>query len=98
MKWLWAFMAFVILALQVRLWAGEGSFAQAWALKEQIAHQRAENRILRERNRQLDAEVMDLKTAQGAIEERARSQLGMIHQRETFFMLMEPAGPAGARP
>lgn len=89
MKWLWAFMVFVILALQVRLWAGEGSFAHAIALQEQIELQQAENRKLEQRNRQLDAEVVDLKTANSALEERARNQLGMIHQRETFYMMID---------
>ncbi len=89
MKWLWAFMVFVILALQVRLWAGEGSFAHALALQEQIERQQAENLTLQDRNRQLDAEVIDLKAAQSAIEERARTQLGMIHQRETFYMVVD---------
>jgi len=89
MKWLWAFMVFLILALQVRLWAGEGSFAQVLVLRDQIEQQQNHNAQLRERNLQLEAEVLDLKTAQGAIEERARSQLGMIHQRETFYMMVE---------
>ncbi len=82
-------MIFLILALQVRLWAGEGSFAQVLVLRDQIAQQQGHNAQLRERNLQLEAEVLDLKTAQGAIEERARSQLGMIHQRETFYMTVE---------
>lgn len=89
MKWLWAFMILVILALQVRLWAGEGSFAQVLVLRDQIEQQQAHNAQLRERNLQLEAEVLDLKTAQSAIEERARNQLGMIHQRETFYMMVE---------
>ncbi len=82
-------MVFLILALQVRLWAGEGSFAQVLVLRDQIEQQQNHNAQLRERNLQLEAEVLDLKTAQGAIEERARSQLGMIHQRETFYMMVE---------
>jgi cell division protein FtsB len=89
MKWIWSFMVFVILALQVRIWSGEGSFAHAVGLKDQIQQQLAENVLLEQRNLELDAEVVDLKTAQGALEERARSQLGMVHQRETFYMSID---------
>ena len=80
MKWLWAVMGVLIVLLQVRLWVGEGSFAQAWQLQHQIAQQQAENDKLAARNARLLAEVDDLRQVEGAIEERARMNLGMIRK------------------
>ncbi len=88
-KWLWVVSAALILGLQFRLWVGEGSFAQAYAIQQEIEAQKQKNAQLRERNARLQAEVMDLKTAEGAIEERARNQLGMIYPNEKFFWLAD---------
>ncbi|WP_404363493.1 cell division protein FtsB [Marinobacter sp.] len=90
MKWLWAVMGVLILLLQVRLWVGEGSFAQVWSLDQTIATQRAENAKLAARNDRLYAEVRNLRAGQGAIEERARLNLGLIAEGETFFLVVEP--------
>ncbi|MBD3657429.1 MULTISPECIES: septum formation initiator family protein [Marinobacter] len=89
MKLLWSFMVVMILLLQVRLWVGEGSFAQVWSLNEAISDQRAENAELAARNELLYAEVRNLRSEQGAIEERARMNLGLIRQNETFFLVVE---------
>lgn len=89
MKLLWSGMVILILLLQVRLWVGEGSFAQVWTLQETIATQRAENSKLALRNERLYAEVDNLRNAQGAIEERARKDLGLIRNDETFFLVVE---------
>lgn len=89
MKLLWSAMVIVILLLQARLWVGEGSFAQVWSLQETIADQRAENAQLALRNERLFAEVDNLRSAQGAIEERARKDLGLIRNDETFFLVVE---------
>ncbi|WLQ11457.1 septum formation initiator family protein [Hahella aquimaris] len=88
-NWLWTVLALIIGVLQFRLWVGEGSFAQAWVLDRQVASQKEENEQLAERNRRLEAEVMELKLAQSAIEERARSQLGMVYPDEQFYLLIE---------
>lgn len=90
MKWLWAVMGVLILLLQVRLWVGEGSFAQVWSLEQTIATQRAENATLAARNERLYAEVRNLSAGKGAIEERARLNLGLIAEGETFFLVVEP--------
>lgn len=90
MKWLWAFIVVLILALQVRLWSGEGSFAQVWNLEETIATQVEENARLAARNERLYAEVRNLRSGAGAIEERARTNLGLIAEGETFFLVVEP--------
>ena len=89
MKLLWTLMVVVILLLQVRLWVGEGSFAQVWALEQSIAEQREENAELATRNERLYAEVRNLRNEQGAVVERARMNLGLIRDDETFFLVVE---------
>ncbi|SNC75397.1 cell division protein FtsB [Marinobacter sp. es.048] len=89
MKLLWTIMVIVILLLQVRLWVGEGSFAQVWAMERSIAEQREENAELATRNERLYAEVRNLRNEQGAVEERARMNLGLIREDETFFLVVE---------
>jgi cell division protein FtsB len=81
--------------LQYRLWFGNGGLQEVWSLREQIAAQRHENEQLRERNRALRAEVQDLKKGTSAIEERARTDLGMIASGETFYQVVAPP-PQGA--
>lgn len=90
MKVLWSVMVVLILLLQVRLWVGEGSFAQVWNLREAIKEQLAENAVLAARNERLYAEVRNLRNEQGAIEERARMNLGLIRRDETFFLVVDP--------
>jgi len=89
MKLLWTIMVVLILLLQVRLWVGEGSFAQVWALEKSIAEQREENAELATRNERLYAEVRNLRSEQSAVEERARMNLGLIREDETFFLVVE---------
>ncbi len=89
MKWLWLLLITFIVGLQYRLWVGEGSYAQVRELQNQIAEQAKDNQLLSERNAILDAEVIDLKTGYEAIEERSRSHLGMIHENESFFLLVD---------
>lgn len=81
-------MALVVLGLQYRLWVGEGSFSEVWALEDKVQQQIEVNQQLVDRNNRLDAEVMDLKSGYDAIEERARINLGMIGRDETFFMVV----------
>jgi cell division protein FtsB len=82
--------AFIVL-LQYPLWLGKGSWLRVWELDRQLQSQKAENAKLEERNRVLDAEVLDLKQGFEAIEERARYELGMIKQDEVFFQIVRPA-------
>lgn len=89
MKWLLALLFTLILILQYQLWIGDGSIPAVWRLNEAIATQKRENADLAERNRALDAEVKDLKQGLGAIEERARSELGMVRKDETFYHVYE---------
>jgi cell division protein FtsB len=78
----------VLIALQVRLWFGDGSMEDVFALKRQLAVQQAEVADLRERNATLRAEVDDLKDGLAAIEARARSELGLIREGETYYQLL----------
>jgi len=83
------FLATVLLLLQYPLWLGSGSIVRVWQLRDEIARQQLENRTLRERNQALQAEVADLKHGLQAIEERARSELGMVKPDETFYQLVD---------
>ncbi len=79
----------LLVFLQYRLWVGNGSLSEVNDLKNQIADKHEENDILRERNQSLAAEVMDLKLGHDAIEERARSEMGMIKNDETFYQIVD---------
>lgn len=87
--WLIFFLVLVLFGLQYRLWVGEGSLAQVTELKQQISEQRGENERLQERNRVLEAEVMELKKGMETVEERARHELGMVKDGETLYQLAE---------
>lgn len=90
MKYLAAVLLILLALLQYRLWFGDGGVREVQRLRSEIARQKAENATLRERNRTLTAEVQDLKKGTTAIEERARTDLGMIGPRETFFQVVTP--------
>lgn len=77
----------LILALQYPMWLGKGGWLQLHELNAQVEAQRRANAELKARNAALDADVRDLKQGFEAIEERARSDLGMIRQDEIFFQL-----------
>jgi cell division protein FtsB len=89
MKALLAGLVIVLLILQWRLWAGEGGVSDLRQLEQQLAAQQAENEALRLRNEMLENEVLDLKTGLDAIEERARSELGMTREDEIFYRVIE---------
>ncbi len=89
-RWLLLILLLMFAGLQYRLWFGEANLRQVWQLEDQIEQQRVENARLVERNTRLEAEVQDLKKGLAALEERARSELGMIQEGETFFQLIEP--------
>lgn len=96
MKWLAAALLAVVVLLQHRIWLSGDGLREVRRLDSAVASQRAENTQLGERNRQLAAEVHDLKSGMAALEERARSDLGMIGQNETFYQVVPPrSAPAG---
>ena len=108
MRWLALVFVALIAALQYPMWLGKGGWLQVRELDRQIAQQREGNARLKVRNDALDADVRDLKTGYEAIEERARSELGMVKQDEVFFQIqprserdkealpMATTGPSGA--
>ena len=87
----------LIAALQYPMWLGKGGWLQVRETDRQLALQREANAKLKARNAALDADVRDLKTGSEAIEERARSELGMIRSDEVFFQL-QPGGVPKALP
>ncbi|WP_070884099.1 cell division protein FtsB [Pseudomonas sp. D1-3] len=87
--WLFLVLILVLAGLQYRLWVGEGSLAQVTELQQEIADQQGENERLLERNRILEAEVMELKKGMETVEERARHELGMVKEGETLYQLAE---------
>ena len=87
----------LIVAEQYGLWLGKGSWLRVWEIDRQIAEQRRINERLAARNAALDAEVRDLKEGLGAIEERARSELGMVRHDEIFVQVLDTRQPRGDR-
>ena len=97
MRWLTLVLVVLIALLQYPLWLGKGSWLRVWDLNQQIEKQQEINAGLHVRNDKLDAEVRDLKQGYAAIEERARSELGMVKQDEVFYQVIEH-DPAAATP
>jgi len=86
-----------LLGLQYRLWVSPDGMRDVWRLEKAIAAQKEENGRLKERNSRLSAEVRDLKEGRAAIEEHARTDLGMVGANETFFQVV-PGAPAAPPP
>ena len=91
MKLLTVIMIFLLLLLQYRLWTGNGSLVEVNLLKDEIEKIENENENLKERNLSLTAEVFDLKQGHEAIEEIARSEMGLIKDGETFYQIIDNA-------
>lgn len=90
MKWLLLILLSIFAILQYRLWVSEGSLADVVRLEREVEKQKVANERLKERNRVLAIEVDELKTGLDSVEERARQDMGMIKEGETFYMLIEP--------
>ena len=93
MKALTLIFVVLIALLQYPLWLGKGSWLRVWNVNQQIAEQKTKNDDFKQRNETLGAEVRDLKTGNAAIEERARSELGMIKQDEVFYQVIDQPMP-----
>lgn len=78
----------VLLALQYRLWFGKNSLPDYWRVQQDVARQVEANQRLQQRNQVLAADIADLRGGQVALEERARNELGLIKQHETFFRIV----------
>jgi cell division protein FtsB len=90
----------LIAGLQYSVWLGKGGWLRVWDIDVKIAGQLRMNAALQSRNDALEAEVKDLKEGYGAIEERARHEMGMIRQDEIFVQVLQhaPAKPAAKTP
>jgi len=89
MKAIIGILMLVLVLLQWRLWVGDGGVQELTQLEQELAAQRAENEALQQRNQMLESEILDLKNGEEAVEERARSDLGMIRDGETFYMVID---------
>lgn len=94
MKSVLAILLLVLFLLQLRLWTGAGSMAEIFRLEDEIAEQTEDNAKLEGRNSSLMEEVGDLRNGLDSIEERARNELGLIRQGETFYLIVEEEGKA----
>ena len=94
MRALLVVLILLLVALQLKMWFGEGGYRDVQRLALRVEEQARENEMLAQRNRELQAEVEDLKRGLEAIEERARAEMGMVKEGEVFFQIVEPeAGP-----
>ena len=103
MRWVTLLLFALLVAIQYPLWFGKGGWLRVSELNRQVDLEKESNAQLKSRNSALEAEVGDLKTGHEAIEERARSDLGMIKQNEVFFQVLEGetrglAGGTGPKP
>lgn len=90
-RWLLVVLGIAGLGLQTDLWLSDDGYRKTLQLRDAVADQRALNDSLRERNEALDAEVVNLKQGVDAAEERARTDLGMIGESETFYQVVPVA-------
>jgi cell division protein FtsB len=98
----------LLILIQYPLWLGKGSWLRVWDLSRQLDSALVKEQELRERNAKLASEVQDLKEGTGALEERARYELGLIKDNETFVQILEgeakktaptaPTTPSTAKP
>lgn len=89
-------LAVLLLLIQYPLWLGKGGWLRVWDLDNQVAAAQKKNDELKARNAKLNSEVNDLREGTGAVEERARYELGMIKDGEIFIQILEPNVSAAA--
>jgi len=93
MRFFLALLSGLFMALQVKLWFGDGGLLELHRLHQAVIRQELRNAQIQARNERLTAEVIDLKNGLDAIEERARTELGMIRSDEVFYLLAGDPGP-----
>lgn len=91
MKILIGVLVVLLIGLQYRLWFGDGSLSEVVQLSKELEQQKEKLQLLEQRNRVLEAQVLDLQNGLDAFEEKARNDLGMIKQGETFIQLIPGA-------
>lgn len=90
-RWILILLVIVGFALQSQLWLADEGYRKTRTLRQAVVDQRRQNDALRTRNAALDAEVINLKRGLEAAEERARTDLGLIGRRETFYQVVPAA-------
>jgi cell division protein FtsB len=102
MRLILIFLAGLLILIQYPLWLGKGGWLRVWELDQQVDAARQKNEEMKARNAKLGSEVQDLKEGTGAVEERARYELGMIREDEIFVQILDRTGkplqPAPAGP
>ncbi len=88
MRSLLVILLLLLIALQLKMWFGEGGYSVVKRLAVRVEEQARENELLAQRNRELQAEVEDLRQGLHAVEERARSELGMVKENEEFYQVV----------
>jgi len=83
-------LAVLVVLIQYPLWLGKGGWLRVWDLDHQVQEAQKKNDELRARNAMLASEVQDLKEGTGAVEERARYELGMVKENEVFVQIIDP--------
>ena len=96
MRFILLLLSMLVLMLQYRIWVSEDGYRGVWSLREAAVLQQQENTQLEERNARLEAEVLDLKEGLEAVEEIARTDLGMIGRDETLYQIAAPDQDPGA--
>lgn len=91
-------LAALLLLIQYPLWLGKGGWLRVWDLDNQVVAAQKKNEELKARNAKLNSEVRDLRDGTGAVEERARYELGMIKDGEIFIQILEPNGTPSQTP
>lgn len=97
MKWLCGALIVIALILQYDLWLGNTSFPNLWRKQTQVEVMVSENAQLIQRNQMLAGEVLDLQQGNAAVEEIARTELGMIKQDEIFYQVIESGSSHNGR-
>jgi cell division protein FtsB len=90
MKWLTVILITLLVLLQYRLWFGKNSVPDLLDMQQEVTDQSLQNSNLIQRNSLLKADISDLKIGLDAVEERARNELGLIKQGETFYRILPP--------
>lgn len=85
MKWLFVILIILFVVLQHKIWVADGGMSDVYRIGKEVERQKKTNTKLEERNQMLEAEVRDLKQGMEGVEERARSELGMIKEDEIFI-------------
>ncbi len=89
MRWLICFLLALVILLQYKLWFQDGGIKQATVLEQEVQQQTVVNGNLAAQNKQLQAEIKDLKNGNEAIEERARNELGMVKNNEQYLQVVQ---------